>query len=376
MKSILLVNQSTGYLMTDIVNAFVQSGKYDRVELFAGEINIRPSVPDPSVHIIKTIKYNKKSTFRRLFSWVFSYLHLLFVVWCRGKNCELFLVSNPPLTVFIPPLTRKKYSILIYDIYPDSLVSQGFIKKNSIVDRWWTKKNQQVFAKAQNVFTLSDDMKKAVAKYLDENKIKVVYNWAHNEHLVPVEKSKNPFLIEHKISDKFIVLYSGNMGMTHDIDIIVDVAEKLKDNNNIRFLFIGEGAKKPIIEYKIIEYGLNNCMVLPFQPLEVLPYSMGSADIAVVTTDANQTGLSVPSKTYSYLAIGAVLLCLADKTSELGRMVIDNKVGKCYSRDELEAMTEFVALLASDKDRTNEYKTNARTLSLLYTPDNAKQYVI
>ena len=233
-----------------------------------------------------------------------------------------------------------------------------------------------MFAKAQNVFTLSDDMKKAVAKYVEEDKIKVVYNWAHNEHLAPVEKNTNPFLIEHGINDKFIVLYSGNMGMTHDIDIIVDVADKLKDNDNIRFLFIGEGAKKPIIENKILEYGLNNCIVLPFQPLEVLPYSMGAADIAVVTTDANQTGLSVPSKTYSYLAVGAALLCLADKTSELGRMVIDNNVGGCYSSNELEAMTGFVALLASDKEKASEYKANARTLSLLYTPDNAKQYVI
>lgn len=376
MKTILLVNQSTGYLMTDIVNAFVQSGKYDRVELFAGEINIRPSVPDPSVHIIKTIKYNKKSTFRRLFSWVFAYLHLLCVVWCRGKNCELFLVSNPPLTVFIPPFTRKKYSLLIYDIYPDSLVSQRFIKKNSFVDRWWTKKNQRVFAKAQNVFTLSDDMKKAVAKYVEEDNIKVVYNWAHNEHLAPVAKASNTFLNKLKLEDKLIVLYSGNMGMTHDIDVLVDVANVLKDNQKIHFLFIGEGAKKAIIEQKIVDYQLQNCLVLPFQPLEVLPYSMGAADIAVVTTDANQTGLSVPSKTYSYLSVGAVLLCLADKDSELGRMVVENNVGKCFSRAEVSEMTAFVQDMASNCEKLNQYKKNSRALSMNYTPENAKQYVI
>ena len=375
-KSILLVNQSTGYLMTDIVNAFVQSGKYDRVELFAGEINIRPSVPDPSVHIIKTIKYNKKSTLKRLFSWIIAYVHLLFVVWSRGRNCELFLVSNPPLTVFIPPLTRKKYSILIYDIYPDSLFSQGFIKQNSFIARWWSKKNRQVFAKAQNVFTISDDMKKAVAKYIEEDKINVVYNWAHNEHLAPIDKENNTFLKEHGISEKFIVLYAGNMGMTHDIDVIVDVAARLKEHDEIRFVFIGEGAKKPVIEQKIKDYSLHNCIVLPFQPVEVLPYSMGAADIAVVTTDANQTGLSIPSKTYSYLAVGAALLCLADKKSELGRMVTDNGVGECFSRDELDLMTEFVMLLSVDKNKANEYNANSRKLSMLYTPDNAKQYIL
>lgn len=376
MKRILLVNQSSGYLMVDIVNAFVNSGKYDKVELFAGEIHIRPSVPDKSVHVIKTVKYNKNSTLKRLLSWTGAFFHLLFVVWFRNRNCELFLVSNPPLTTFIPLFTRKKYSILIYDLYPDSLFSQGFVKRDSFVARWWSKKNRKVFAQAKNVFTISDDMKRTVAQYVDEEKIKVVYNWAHNEHLTPVEKTGNTFLKQLQLEDKFIVLYSGNMGMTHDIDVLVDVANALKENQKIHFLFIGEGAKKAIIEQKIADYQLQNCRVLPFQPLEVLPYSMGAADIAVVTTDANQTGLSVPSKTYSYLSVGAVLLCLADKKSELGRMVVENNVGECFNRDEVTEMTAFIQDMASHSDKLNQFKNNSRALSMDYTPDNAKQYVI
>ena len=375
MKSILLVNQSSGYLMVDIVNAFVDSGKYDKVELFAGEIHIRPSVPDKSVHVIKTVKYNKSSTLRRLLSWAGAFLHLLFVVWFRGRNCELFLVSNPPLTTFVPLFTRKKYSILIYDLYPDSLFSQGFVKRDSFISKWWSKKNRKVFAKAENVFTISDDMKRTVAQYVEESKIKVVYNWAHNEHLKPVEKADNSFLKQLQLEDKFIVLYSGNMGMTHDIDVLVDVANALKESSKIHFLFIGEGSKKEIIEQKIAEYRLKNCSVLPFQPLEVLPYSMGAADIAVVTTDANQTGLSVPSKTYSYLSVGAVLLCLADKDSELGRMVVDNNVGECFNREEVVEMTAFVQEMASNCEKLNQYKNNSRALSMDYTPENAKQYV-
>ena len=376
MKRLLLVNQSSGYLMIDIVNAFVNSGKYEKVELFAGEIHIRPSVPDESVHIIKTVKYNKSSTLERLLSWIGAFIHLLFVVWFRGRSCELFLVSNPPLTTFIPLFTRKKYSILVYDLYPDSLFSQGFVKHDSFISRWWSKKNRKVFAKAENVFTISDDMKRMVAQYVDAGKIKVVYNWAHNEHLKPVEKACNTFLKQLKLEDKFIVLYSGNMGMTHDIDVLVDVANALKENKIIHFLFIGEGAKKAIIEQKIADYQLRNCMVLPFQPLEVLPYSMGGADIAVVTTDANQTGLSVPSKTYSYLSVGAVLLCLADKDSELGRMVVENNVGECFTRSEVSEMTAFVQDMASNSERLNQYKNKSRTLSMDYTPDNAKQYVV
>ena len=104
------------------------------------------------------------------------------------------------------------------------------------------QKNKKVFAKAKNLFTISDDMKRTVAQYVDEEKIKVVYNWAHNEHLKPVEKSDNSFLKQLQLEDKFIVLYSGNMGMTHDIDVLVDVANALKENAKIHFLLAsGDG---------------------------------------------------------------------------------------------------------------------------------------
>lgn len=375
-KSVLLANQSTGYLMVDIVNAYVQSGKYDRVELFAGEINIRPSVPDSSVHVIKTVKYDKSSTLKRLLTWVGAFVHLLWVVWRRSKHCHLVLVSNPPLNVFVPLFTRKKYSFIVYDLYPDSLFSQGFVKRNSFLGRWWMTKNKQIFAKADCVFTLSEDMKKAVAQYVAEDKIKIVYNWAHNEHMRPIDKKENVFLADLKLQDKFIVLYSGNMGMTHDVDMLVDVADRLKENKTIHFLFIGEGAKKPIVEAKVARYRLENCSVLPYQPLEVLPYSMGAADLAVVTTDAKQSGLSVPSKTYTYLATGAALLCLAEENTELARLTRERRIGRCFVSQDLDGIAGYILQMVSDRRLLQEYKDNSRKASLRYTPENAQKYVL
>lgn len=375
-KSVLLANQSTGYLMVDIVNAYVRSGKYDSVELFAGEINIRPSVPDSSVHVIKTVKYDKSSTLKRLLTWVGAFVHLLWVVWRRGKHCHLVLVSNPPLNVFVPLFTRKKFSFIVYDLYPDSLFSQGFVKRNSFLGRWWMTKNKQIFAKADCVFTLSEDMKKAVVQYVAEDKIKIVYNWAHNEHIRPIDKKENVFLADLKLQDKFIVLYSGNMGMTHDIDVLVDVADRLKENDKIHFLFIGEGAKKAVVEEKVARYSLKNCSVLPYQPLEVLPYSMGAADLAVVTTDAKQSGLSVPSKTYTYLATGAALLCLAEENTELARLTRESRSGRCFVSQDLDGIAGYILQMVSDRRLLQEYKDNSRKASLRYTPENAQKYVL
>lgn len=375
-RKILFANQSSGSLTIDIVNAYEETGKFDRVELFAGKINIRPSVPNPSVKVIKTVKYNNKNIVLRMLTWVLGYLHLLLVCWFRGRETELFLFTNPPFNTFVPLFTNKKYYILIYDIYPDTLINQHVFSVNSIWARLWTKRNKKVYAKAKRVFTISEDMKKEVAKYVDPSNISIVYNWSHNEKMVPVKKEENPFLKEHGLSDKFIVLYSGNMGMTHDIDVMVDVAKELKDDNDIRFLFIGEGGKKKLVEKKIEEYHLQNCIVMPYQDKDVLPYSMGAADIGVVTTASEQTGLSIPSKVNAYMSVGSILLCLANPKSELGRMVNNNNLGKCFNKVDINAMADFIRQMKQNPDIADQIKKNTRQMSFNYTPENAKKFII
>ena len=375
-RKILFANQSSGSLTIDIVNAFEETGNFDKVELFVGKINIRPSIPNPNVKIIKTVQYNNKNILFRMLTWVVAYIHLLFVTWFRSRDTELFLITNPPFNTFVPLFNRKKYYILIYDIYPDTLITQHVISEKFFLSRLWTKRNKKVFANAEKVFTISEDMKKVVAKYVDESKISIVYNWSHNERMVPVRKEDNIFLKEHNLQNKFIVLYSGNMGMTHDVDAVVDVANELRKEDNIRFLFIGEGGKKKIVMKKISDYGLNNCLVLPYQDNAILPFSMGSADIGVVTTATEQTGLSIPSKVNVLMSVGSVLLCLADNDSELGRMVDKNELGKCFHKDQVKEMANFIKSIADNKELEKKYKTNARAMSynftcLLYTSDAA-----
>ena len=163
--------------------------------------------------------------------------------------------------------------------------------------------------------------------------------------------------------------------MSHDIDVIVDVANKLKYRDDINYIFIGNGAKKAIVENKIKKYNLTNCLVLPYQSQEILPYSMGAADISVVTTDVNQTGLSVPSKTYSYLSVGSALLCLADINSELANMVINNEIGGCFDSRKIDDIAIFIANLVDNPRLLNSYKSNSRKLSESFTPENAKKYL-
>lgn len=370
-KKILFANQSSGSLMIDIVNTFARSGEYNKVILFTGEINIRPSVPDNNVSIIKTKRYNNKGGINRMISWIIAFLHLLLFALTK-RNYLFFLVSNPPLNIFIPLLTRCKFRYLVYDIYPDTFVAQGYWSCNSIINRWWKKCNKNAFQKAERIYTISEDMKNVLSNYAPRDKIEVIYNWCHS--VETVAKNDNPFLKKYNLQDKFIVLYSGNMGMTHDLDVLVDVANILNNEKQLVFLFIGDGGKKKIVEDKIKKYGLSNCLVLPFQPNNMLPFTMGGADLGVITMDNGSTALSIPSKTQRFLSCGIPLLCIADPQSELAQIVEKNKVGRCFTKDDLAGMGSFIKQLMDGETKESMHK-NALRVSKNFSPENSKRFL-
>ena len=375
MKQILFINQSAGYLMLDICNAFIESRKYDTCILQTGEIHIRPTKPHPELKVIKSKRYNRKNIFTRIISWKISFIHSLLLIWFRFPKAELFLVSNPPFNIFLPLFCKNNYSILIFDIYPDILIGQKILQKKSFITKYWAYVNSKVMAKAKNVFTVSEGMKNVLSQYVSNEKIKVVDIWAHGESFRPIEKNKNPFLQSLHIEDKFVVQYSGNMGFTHDIDILADVAAILKERSDIVFLFIGDGMKKQLIKQKIAAFDLNNCMLLPFQPTDMLPYSMGAADVGIITQDAVSASLSIPSKTFTYMAIGAVLLCITSKDSQLANMVKTNFLGNSFEKTQINEIAEFIVSLADNREKAEELKNNSLQFSGKYTPSNAYKYV-
>ena len=374
-RKILFINQSSGYLMLDICNAFTDCCKYDLVALQTGEVNIRPTSPHPDLKVIKTKRYNKNTIVSRVLSWVVSFIHSLYLIWFKFPKAELFLVTNPPINLFLPLFCRNRYSILVFDIHPDTLIGQNVLKERSLIAKLWKKVNRKVMYKATNVYTISEAMKTVLTNYVSHEKIEVIDNWAHNEYYCPIEKRKNPFLCSLQIEDKFIVQYSGNMGYTHDIDVLVDVAAILRERQDIVFLLIGDGAKRRHILEKIKKLGLKNCYLLPFQPAGMLPYSMGAADVGIITLDSNSASLSIPSKTLNYMAIGAALLCVTPKGSQLEQLVQVNLSGEAFEKNQIQEIGEYIISLADDKDKANLLKHNALLSSEKYTPSNAYKYV-
>ncbi len=377
MKKYIFVNQVTGPLFIDVLNAFAQNG--ENVLLYTGQIEKASTKLDEKIAVELSIVYRRNKAVTRVLTWTLFFVDIFFKTLFKRKNFEFFLVSNPPIAPFLGLMYKKlfgiKYHILIYDIYPDSLVRFNYISKDSTIFKTWARLNKSTFKYAENVFTISEYMEKVIGKYCgNKDKIKVIDNWVDVNFIKPIKKEENWFAKKYNLTDKLVILYSGNLGQTHDVESIIEAARILANNNKVLFLIIGDGVKKKIVESLIQKYGLENVLLLPFQESDVIPYSMTSADIAVITLAQGAHDLAVPSKTYYMMAAGNALITIADDESELSKLCKKYDLGKVVQPNSPDEIVEFIKTCLANEDLLNYHKKKSREASFRFTPENAKQY--
>nr|WP_246597063.1 glycosyltransferase family 4 protein [Pontibacter aydingkolensis] len=214
-----------------------------------------------------------------------------------------------------------------------------------------------------------------LSNYLSRNTIKVIPNWSDVTLFTPIPKDQNPFIRDHGLEGKFLVQYSGNIGYTHNVEVLVELAKELKSHNDIIFQIIGRGERTAAIKELVEEYQLNNVRLLPFQADDILPYSLAAADLAVITLNDETALVSVPSKTYNLLAVGAPLLCISSANSELNRLVKIYQNGSSFESSSIKEMADFVLELMLNSNTLNHYKINSRKASENFTSKNAKVYL-
>jgi len=371
-KKIVLINQDSGYLMIDLANAYNSAG-YD-VTLVTGRLVQRDKPLVSNITLVKIIKYNRTTTIKRLFTWCLGFLQVCFYILHKGANNHLILVSNPPFAPLISLIFKNPFSLLIYDVYPDALIEFGVFSKESVLVKWWQKANRKIYGRAKRIITLTPGMKNVLENYSGTNHVSVIPIWTDNKFLKPIKKKDNLFIQKNHLSDKFVILYSGNLGYSHDVEVLVDLAYKIKDKD-IQFVIIGEGDKKELLQKKIIDSKLNNCFLLPYQPTRDLPFSLASADVAVVTLGKDASKLSVPSKTYNLMSVGVPMLCIAAENSELNSLIERHQIGQCYRVDQLDAMCDFILELKNNPAKHSLYASNSLMASKNFGPESINKFI-
>jgi hypothetical protein len=239
----------------------------------------------------------------------------------------------------------------------------------------WSALNRRSFRKAWRVFTISEPMADVLSKYMDRGRLIVHPIWSIFQENARIADADNPFIEMHSLANKFVVQYSGNIGVTHNVEALIDVAERLKGNEQILFQIIGRGPRQPLIERLIGERGLRNVQMLPFQPDEMFPYSLSAADLGVVILHESVGRGSVPSKTYNLMSFGVPALYIAATDSELARYARDYEHAKCFRAEQLGDIAEFIFDLAASDDKHCEMRERAANAATNFRRSNADRFV-
>jgi glycosyltransferase involved in cell wall biosynthesis len=376
MKKIICINQVSGPLMIDMMNFLVDKGC--EVVLYTGEIAKTSDDLHESVKIRKLISYKKNNAANRLFTWLLFFVQaLMYLCLDSNKKTKVYLTSNPPFIPLLAPIIRGKPYIHIYDVYPNALLALPYITKTSMIYKLFSYFNKKSFAKAEHVFTPSQGMKEMLMAFTDEDHVSVIPWWADTEFIKPVKKNNNTFITEHNLDNKFVVMYSGNFGLTHNIEKLLYSALQLKNETDIVFVIIGDGPKSRVVDLFSKSNDLNNLVILPFQSDEVLPYSLTAADISVVLDSFSagktfESTASIPSKTYYMMAAGSVIYGESDSTSELSKLIKTFDIGLCDSTQSIDIFVNFILRCKNNPDLLSSFKKNSRSASLNFTKDNAR----
>ncbi len=243
----------------------------------------------------------------------------------------ILALSTPPMIALGAALVARARHIplvcWVQDVYPDLAVAFGLLGERHPLSRLLRALGRATYRASWRTVALSDGMAARLqAQGAPPERTRVIANWADGKIIYPVPHEQNPFRAEHGLEGRFVVGYSGNLGMAHDVASLVEAARLLgRSHPEALVLFIGEGARRG--EAQELSRDLDNVRFLPYQPHEQLALSLSAADVHLVSLRAGLDGLVVPSKLYGILAAGRPVFYLGPARCEVARVVRRHELG-------------------------------------------------
>jgi len=278
-----------------------------------------------SILRIRHTRFWKGNLLGRLINWL-TFAVFAFLVALETNPRVVIVGTDPPflgiIAMFLGKLKNVPFIYNCRDLFPDVAWGLGRLKKNSPLGRLYDYMNIKAFCSARFVVCLGQSMKnRLIAKGVPDEKIKIIPDWVDTSLIRPILKKDNPFFKELIPEDKFVVMYSGNIGLSQDLDVILRASKAAKESDSFCLVFLGEGAAKDRIKKQAGSLGMKNVFFLPYQPKEMLSSSLGAANLHIVSLKKGMAGAVVPSKVYGVLAAGRPYLAITDEESEAARIV-------------------------------------------------------
>ncbi len=383
---------STGMHMTELATALRKEG-WD-LWVYCGQPSIRieggnPRVPAEmeyeGVRILRVAAFgrHRKGLLGR---FAYGCTYLASVGWAVFRDAQaldvLLVTTNPSILGLVGRAVSfcrgLPYVVIVYDVYPDVAVRLGLFRPRSPFVWLWERLMRAMLRGAAAIVVIGRDMAELVSTKLRgaaPPPMHLIPNWSDEETVRPIDHDDNPFRRRHVPEGYFVVQYSGNMAMTHNLEPLLEAA-RLLAGQRVFFQFIGDGTKRKKLQALCESWDLRNVQFLPYQDRSALSEVLSAADLSAVCLGVEYTGVSVPSKTYGIMASGRPILGFLAEDSEIGQTILEKECGVVLENPTGEQVARAIMSLRQNPDVLRRWGQNSyRAFRECYTLSRAaKRY--
>lgn len=279
-------------------------------------------------------------------------------------------LTDPPIIGLAGWLAATRFRAPLIIAYQDIFPEVGRLLEDfhsDAVDAMLRRVNRFLCARATRVVALGDTMRQRLIddKGAQPDRTLVISNWADTTAITPAPR-RNAFSRAHGLDDKFVVMHSGNLGLSQSLDTVVDAAAVLRDVRDIHFVFQGDGVRRQALQDRARTLKLTNVTFLPYQAKDRLEEAFAAADLFIVSLQRGLAGYIVPSKLYGILAAGRPFVAAVEETCEAAALARSGECGLVAEPDNARDLADKILVFHGDRALTAECGANARKAALTF----------
>jgi glycosyltransferase involved in cell wall biosynthesis len=251
----------------------------------------------------------------------------------------------------------------IQDLFPEIAIELGFkMFRGPVGLLAKTLRNASLRRATINV-AIGEAMADRLANLgVERDRIHIISNWSNDAVIHPILPADNALRREWSLSNKFVVGYSGNLGIPHETETLIGSAVRLRERDDICFLFVGGGHNMEAVKARARVLHLDNFVFKPYQSREILGETLSVPDLHWLSLRPELEGLILPSKLYGIAAAGRPVLAIAALDGEIAKLVIDHKCGFAIEPGASEELAAAITNLADNPERCQAMGQNARRM--------------
>jgi colanic acid biosynthesis glycosyl transferase WcaI len=215
-----------------------------------------------------------------------------------------------------------------YSIAVDKLVRKKIPLVGGLVGAYYKRMERRQLAQADHIVSITEDFLPIMVEEfgVDPKCISVIPNWAPLESL-PAMTKENPWATEQGLQDKFVFLYTGTLGMKHNPELLLSLAESFRGDEGVRVVVISEGIGADWLAEKKAEEQLESLLLFPYQDFKRMPEVLATGDVLTGVLEEEAGVFSVPSKVLTYLCARRPILLAVPQVNLAARIIREEEAG-------------------------------------------------